>query len=84
MTTNNISAYAEDLNNWIKFSDFAKEFATEDSKFTYPQIKRLFIERNSGKYPDLNRCYRLVGKTGYVNKPLFGLWMAGLLDGAQA
>jgi hypothetical protein len=29
--------------------------------------------------PALNRCYRIVGRKGYINLPLFGLFMAGAL-----
>jgi hypothetical protein len=43
------------------------------------QIKNLFLNRDSAKYPGLNHCFKLVGKTGYINEPLFGLWMADLL-----
>ena len=66
---------ATDPNNWTK----VRSYPERNKNFTQAQIKNLFLNRHSSKYRGLNHCFKLVGKTGYINEPLFGLWMAGLL-----
>ncbi|GLT15008.1 MULTISPECIES: hypothetical protein [Vibrio] len=70
---NNFDELAMDLNNWIPAIDVPKQFP----QFTHAQIKNLIWKREHN--PALNRCYRRVGRKGYINAPLFGLFMAGML-----
>ena len=79
MNTSEIIELAKDQNNWSKL----RLYSENSTNFTYPQLKGLFHKRASDKHSGLNHCFKLVGKTGYINSPLFGLWMANLLGGTQ-
>jgi hypothetical protein len=67
---------ATNPDNWTK----VRTYPMKNKNFTSSQIKNLFLNRESSKYEGLQHCFKLVGKTGYINEPLFGLWMAGLLS----
>lgn len=76
MNNNEIYNLAKNQDNWQKL----RSYASSSENYTYAQLKRLFSERESDKYSaGLKHCFKLVGKTGYINEPLLGLWMAGLL-----
>ncbi|PML05334.1 hypothetical protein BCT86_13070 [Vibrio breoganii] len=68
-----LTKYSTDLNNWQPMTKVAEVFP----QFTTPQLKRLFWMRD--KHEGLSRCYKQVGKRGYVCLPVFGLWLAGEL-----
>lgn len=72
-----ISTLSSDLNNWLPVSEVPSHF----QQFTSAQLKRLFWQREQHK--GLSRCYRQVGKRGYLNAPLFGLYLAGMLPEQQ-
>jgi hypothetical protein len=84
MTNQEILQLAIYQGNWQRL----RAYSQTSNNYTYAQLKRLFHQRESTKYGGLNHCFKLVGKTGYINEPLFGAWMAGLLtdniDGAQS
>jgi hypothetical protein len=77
LTMNNqeILELARYQSNWQRL----RSYAETSNNYSYSQLKRLFHQRKSSKYAGLNHCFKLVGKTGYINEPLFGAWMAGLL-----
>lgn len=72
-----LSALEQDLTNW----KLASEVATLYPQFSAPQLKNLIWRRDDHK--GLSRCYRRIGKRGYINIPLFGLYMAGQLPEQQ-
>ena len=72
-----LSTLEQDLGNW----KLASEVATLYPQFTVPQLKRLIWKRN--EHRGLSRCYKRVGKRGYINLPLFGMYMAGTLPEQQ-
>lgn len=74
---NNVTKLSSDLNNWLPVSEVPNHF----QQFTAAQLKRLFWQRE--KHAGLSTCYRQVGKRGYLNIPLFGLYLAGLLPEQQ-
>lgn len=78
MNNQELSNLASDLTNWKKATEVSIEFP----QFTRSQLKALFWKR--AQHPGLSRCYRQVGKFGYVNVPLFGLWLAGALPEQKA
>ncbi|MGI2822007.1 hypothetical protein [Vibrio fluvialis] len=77
LSTNDISLYAMNLNNWVP----SAELNTHYPQFSKATIKNLFWKRD--EKAGLSRCYRQVGKKGFVNVPLFGLWLAGALPEQQ-
>lgn len=68
-----IDSIKSNLENWQPLAKVAHSFP----QFTQPQLKRLFWLRD--QHPGLARCYRQVGKRGYICIPLFGMWLAGEL-----
>ena len=77
MATDQIAQHTTDLNNWqpmAKVTDSYPQFSPE-------QLKRLFWKRE--QHTGLTTCYRRVGKRGYINLPLFGLWLSGQLPEQQ-
>jgi len=80
MNTLEIFDLAKDQKNWQKL----RSFSNSSDNYTYAQLKRLFHQRTSNKYPGLTHCFKLVGKTGYINQAIFGLWMADLLPIQQS
>ncbi|PMM87091.1 hypothetical protein BCT45_05155 [Vibrio breoganii] len=72
-----LTTYTTDLNNWQPMTKVAEVFP----QFTKQQLKRLFWQRE--KHMGLMRCYKQVGKRGYVCLPLFGMWLAGQLPEQQ-
>ncbi|WP_413693954.1 hypothetical protein [Psychromonas sp. KJ10-2] len=63
---------AMDLNNWIPM----RKIPSVLPQFSYNQIKTLFWKRESN---GLSRCSKMVGRTLYINLPMFGLYLAGEL-----
>ncbi|MCG6373175.1 hypothetical protein K6U27_10875 [Vibrio fluvialis] len=78
MTLDQVNLHAMNLDNWIPATEVHKRYP----QFTQPTIKNLFWKRN--EKPGLSRCYRQVGKKGFVNIPLFSLWLAGALPEQKA
>ena len=74
---NDLNTLEQDLANW----KLASEVASLYPQFTAPQLKNLIWKRN--EYKGLSRCYKRVGKRGYINIPLFGMYMAGTLPEQQ-
>lgn len=74
---NEIAALAADLTNWKQMRDVPKL----QEQFTYQKLKHLFWKAEEHK--GLGRCSRMVGRTRYINLPLFGLWLAGELPEQQ-
>ncbi len=72
-----VTLHAMNLSNWIPLGEVHKHYP----QFTKPTIKNLFWKRD--EKAGLSRCYRRVGKKGFVNVPLFGLWLAGALPEQQ-
>jgi hypothetical protein len=72
-----IQSIHNDLSNWVAMNDISKRYP----QFTHSQIKRLFWLRE--QKAGLSRCYRQIGKRGFVNVPLFSMWMSGLLPEQQ-
>ncbi|OED95175.1 hypothetical protein [Vibrio breoganii] len=72
-----LNIYTTDLNNWQPMTSVAEVFP----QFTAQQLKRLFWMRD--QHAGLSRCYKQVGKRGYVCLPIFGLWLAGELPEQQ-
>ncbi|PML91992.1 hypothetical protein [Vibrio breoganii] len=68
-----VELHTTNLENWQPLTTVAEVFP----QFTQPQLKRLFWQRE--QHVGLSRCYKQVGKRGYVCLPLFGLWLAGQL-----
>ncbi len=77
LSTNDVSQYAMNLHNWV----VATELHNHYPQFSKATIKNLFWKRD--EKVGLSRCYRQVGKKGFVNVPLFGLWLAGALPEQQ-
>lgn len=77
MINDQINNYLADINNW----QLVKEVPKHYPQFTDSQLKNLLWKRD--EKAGLERCYRQVGKRGYLNVPVFGLWMAGLLPEQQ-
>ncbi|EGA67688.1 hypothetical protein [Vibrio brasiliensis] len=75
--TRTIEPITSNLENWQPLTKVADSFP----QFTQPQLKRLFWLRE--QHPGLSRCYRQVGKKGYICLPLFGMWLAGQLPEQQ-
>ncbi|MFM2667158.1 hypothetical protein AAFX24_20425 [Vibrio mediterranei] len=64
-----------DLNNWVTVNELASRY----KQFTLAQLKHLIWKRK--EHPGLEKCYRIVGKKGYINTKLFAMWMSGELVG---
>lgn len=81
MTTTTLAAdllqHTTNLDNWMPTSKIPAIYP----QFTATQLKRLFWQRE--KHIGLSTCYRRVGKRGYVNLPLFGMWLSGQLPEQQ-
>ncbi|MFA0474850.1 hypothetical protein AB4527_06785 [Vibrio breoganii] len=77
MTYDQVTEHSVKLENWMPTKELAEHFP----QFTQQQIKRLFWQREDKA--GLSRCYKQIGKRGYVNVPLFGMWMAGQLPEQQ-
>ncbi|GAK82805.1 hypothetical protein JCM19238_348 [Vibrio ponticus] len=71
--SNYYDTITSNLENWQPLTKVADSFP----QFTQPQLKRLFWLRE--QHAGLSRCYRQVGKRGYICIPLFGMWLAGEL-----
>lgn len=71
-----VISLSQDSNNWVK----KQAFTADNSNFSEGQLSHLFRNRKNPKYKGLSYCFKLVGKTGYVNKPILGMWMSGLLE----
>lgn len=69
----NIKDEYYNLSNWKTLTQLIKSYP----QFTKSQIKYLFWQRRNK--PGLERCCRIVGKTLYVNDPLFGFYLGGQL-----
>lgn len=77
MTNDQITGYLIDPSNWLPTTEVAKHFP----QFTASQLKHLLWKRD--EHVGLERCYRQIGKRGYINLPMFGLWMGGVLPEQQ-
>lgn len=66
------------LNHWVTVNELARR----NKQFTLSQLKHLIWKRKEHK--GLDRCYRIVGKRGYINIKLFALWMDGELPAQWA
>lgn len=77
MTNDQLNELASQLENWQPTTELPKHYP----QFTASQLKGLLWRRDEHK--GLSRCWRRVGKKGYINVPLFGLWMAGQLPEQQ-
>lgn len=64
---------SKDLNNWMPMSELPKHYA----HFTYATLKTMFWKR--AERQGLERCSRKVGKKLFINAPLFGMYLAGVL-----
>lgn len=76
LNMNNVNTFTSiqaDLSSWVPM----KEIPARYPQFTQAQISRLFWKREEHK--GLSRCYRQVGKRGFVCLPLFAQWMLGEL-----
>ncbi len=73
MTNDQLYSLEMDLSNWLPLSKVHEHFP----HFHYSTLKHLFAQRD--KKVGLARCYKRVGRTGFVNVALFGLWLAGQL-----
>ena len=69
----NIEDNILNLSNWKTVT----QLSDANPQFTKSQLKYLFWQRE--KKPGLERCCRIVGKTLYINEPLFGLYLGGQL-----
>ncbi|NHN73799.1 hypothetical protein [Vibrio fluvialis] len=78
VTIEQILNYAKNLDHWVP----SAELNTHYPQFSKATIKNLFWKRD--EKAGLSRCYRQVGKKGFVNIPLFGCWLAGALPEQQA
>ncbi len=73
MTDDQMHDYEMNLNNWQPLSKLSEYYP----QFNKNTLKHLFIQRH--KKIGLSRCYMLIGRSGFVNVALFGLWLAGQL-----
>jgi len=73
MTNDQLTKLSIDLTNWIPTQEVPKHYP----QFNLTQLKALIWKRSERK--GLSRCYKRVGKRGYINVKLFSLWMAGEL-----
>ncbi|AIW15086.1 MULTISPECIES: hypothetical protein [Vibrio oreintalis group] len=62
-----------DLNQWVTIQELAKRYR----QFSLSQLKHLIWKRR--EHHGLARCYRIIGKKGYINLNLFTMWMNGEL-----
>lgn len=76
-TLNEVSGLSRNLGNWLTL----KKFVEQHPEFTYSQIRYLYLHRK--KRTGLETCFRQVGRKGYGNPQLFGLYLAGLLPEQQ-
>lgn len=67
-----IQELAMDLNNWTPIRQ------ANVPGMNYQVLLRCLRKRD--KDPSLRKCCREVGNRLFLNKPLFGLWMAGELE----
>ncbi len=74
---NQVNEISRDLSNWVTL----RNFVDENPEFTYSQIRYQFLHRKD--QIGLETCFRQVGRKGYGNPKLFGLYMAGLLPEQQ-
>ena len=67
-----IQELAMDLNNWTPIRE------ANVPGMNYQVLLRCLRKRDED--PSLRKCCREVGNRLFLNKPLFGLWMAGELE----
>lgn len=77
LLTEKITEYTVDLNNWLPVAIVVGRYP----QFTLSQLNALFRLRRVK--PCLSICYRRIGGQGYINVPLFGFWLSGLLPDQQ-
>ncbi len=74
---NQVNELSRNLKNWVTL----RKFVEDNPEFTYSQIRYQFQHRKG--HVGLETCFRQVGRKGYGNPQLFGLYMAGLLPEQQ-
>ncbi len=78
MTHDQTHSLEMNLNNWLPITKLHEHFP----QFHQSTLKHLFSQRE--KKIGLSRCYRKIGRKGFVNIALFGLWLAGQLPEQQS
>ena len=73
----NLVQLSQQVSNWKPVAEIAEQYP----QFSRSTLKTLFWKRE--ERPGLSRCCRIVGKRMYVNEPIFGLWLGGLLPEQQ-
>ncbi|HHQ4645739.1 TPA: hypothetical protein ACSP3W_004073 [Aeromonas veronii] len=76
MTENQILEYSATVENWIPMQALARELEHWD----YKKLCNVTSARHKN---GLARACRRDGKRLLINKPLFGLWLAGKLQDAE-
>ena len=77
LVTEILIKYTVDIDNWQPVTIVSDRYP----QFTPSQLNGLFRQRRL--MPSLSCCYRRIGRQEYINVPLFGLWLSGLLPEQQ-
>lgn len=78
-----ILALATNPENWAKTRSEAVLKELSSIGISKNIINRLIARRHLPENIGFERCYKKIGRTGFININLFTLWMSGLLPEQQ-